>query len=260
MEIGISSASFYPELNTEDTIKLMAETGFSSGEIFLNTPSEYEEDFIKMLIEEKEKYSFNVNSIHSCSSQYEPFLFDKYKRRRDDMLVYYKKLCKAAKMLGAKCYTFHGMRFGSINQEDMGFIVEVYNELAYISMEEGIKLAQENVSWCMSSSLKFLETLKEKCKYPVYFTFDIKQAYKADIDPIKYIDVMGEKIVNYHINDRDEKHLCLLPGHGNVDYKAIHAKLKEAGYEGIATLEVYRENYSGYNELRETKKFLENLF
>ena len=39
------------------------------------------------------------------------------------MFVYFKKVCKAAKILGADCYTFHGMRYQSLD-----FIKnEVYN-------------------------------------------------------------------------------------------------------------------------------------
>ena len=60
MEIGLSSASFYPNVNTEDSIEVMKQLGFESGEIFLNSPSEYEEDFIKELLEEKNKYNFKI--------------------------------------------------------------------------------------------------------------------------------------------------------------------------------------------------------
>ncbi|MCM8709776.1 sugar phosphate isomerase/epimerase [Clostridium sp. SYSU_GA19001] len=259
MEIGLSSASFYPEVNTEDSIKLMASLGFTGGEIFLNTPSEYEEGFIDKLVEETLKYNFNVHSIHCCSSQYEPFLFDKYKRRREDMFVYYRKLCRAAKRLGAACYTFHGMRLSNFNELDKKFIADIYNELSYISMEEGIKLAQENVSWCMSANLEFLKFLNESCSYPIYFTLDIKQAFKAYIDPQKYIEVFGKNIVNFHINDRDEKHICLLPGRGNVNYEQIISKLKDMGYDKMAIIEVYRENYGKYTELKETKTLLEKI-
>ncbi|MBL4935742.1 sugar phosphate isomerase/epimerase [Clostridium sp. YIM B02515] len=259
MKIGLSSASFYPEVNTEDSIKLMTDIGFNSGEIFLNTPSEYEEDFIYKLLEEKSKYNFNISSIHCCSSQYEPFIFDKYKRRREDMLVYYKKLCKAAKLLGASCYTFHGMRFADINTIDRKFIIEVYDELSYISLEQGIKLAQENVSWCISSNLEFIKLLNEECKYPVYYTLDIKQAYKASIEPEKYIEAMGKNIINFHVNDRDKEHICLLPGKGEVDYEKIISLLNSMEYDGMAIIEVYRENYTYYNEICESKDFLLKL-
>lgn len=256
MKIGLSSASFYPDMDTENTIKLMSELGFNSGEIFLNTPSEYEEEFIKKLLEETNKYNFKVYSIHCCSSQYEPFIFDKYKRRREDMLIYFKKLCKAARLLGAKCYTFHGMRLENLNNLDKKFITDVYDELSYISLEEGVKLAQENVSWCMSSNINYINLLNEGCKYPVYYTLDIKQAYKAFTEPEKYIDAMGKNIINFHVNDRDDKHVCMLPGKGVVDYSKIVSKLKSMEYDGMAIIEVYRENYTNYKDLSEAGRLV----
>lgn len=256
MEIGLSSASFYPNIHTENSIALMKSLGFQSGEIFLNSPSEYEENFLINLLEEKNKYSFKINSVHGFSASFEPFLFDSYKRRRDDMIVYFKKLCKAAKLLGAQCYTFHGMRRIDMSFVDMELILEVYNKLAYIAAEEGIKLAQENVSWCMSSDVNFLAEIKEKCKYPLYFTLDIKQAYKGGTNPEDYINIMKRDIVNFHINDRDKDNVCLLPGKGEVDYKKIFCKLKEMSYNGIGIIEVYSNNYLNYDEIIDSKNFL----
>ena len=256
MEIGLSSASFYPNVKTEDSIGLMKKLGFESGEIFLNSPSEYEESFIKGLLEEQSKHNFRVHSVHAFSSSFEPYLFDSYKRRRDDMFVYFKKVCKAAKMLGADCYTFHGMKYQNLSFTANKFIVEVYNQLSYVALEEGIKLAQENVSWCMSSDINFLNMLKENCKYPVYFTLDIKQAYKAGVEPDKYIDVIGTNMINFHINDKDKDNICLLPGKGEVDYKKLSCKLKEIGYNKIGIIEVYSDNYIDLAEISSAKKFL----
>lgn len=256
MNIGVSSASFYPNVKTEDSIELMKQLGFEYGEIFLNCPSEYEENFIHRLLEEKNKHNFKIHSVHGFSSSFEPFLFDSYKRRRDDMLIYFKKICKAAKALGADCYTFHGMRHQGAAFSTNEFVVEVYNELAYAASEEGIKLAQENVSWCMSSDVNFLQMLKEKCKYPIYFTLDIKQAYRVGIKPEEYIEVMGKNIVNFHINDRDKDNICLLPGKGEVNYKKMFCKLKEIGYNKVGIIEVYSNNYSELKEITAAKDFL----
>ena len=197
MDIGLSSACFYPNLHTENSIRKMKELGFNDGEIFLNTPSEYEEEFLKVILEQKELYEFNVNSVHAFSGSFEPYLFDKYDRRKKDMLKQFKKVCKAAKTLGASCYTFHGMRYANFNELDTKFVAETYNELSYIAIESGIKLAQENVSWCMSADIKFLKFLSEECKYPIYFTLDLKQAYKANVSIEKYIKGYGQQYSEY---------------------------------------------------------------
>lgn len=68
MEIGISSACFYPDINLEDSIKLMKSLGFNRGEIFFNCPSEFTEEFTEILLEESKKHEFFINSVHAFSS------------------------------------------------------------------------------------------------------------------------------------------------------------------------------------------------
>ncbi|MFL0251110.1 sugar phosphate isomerase/epimerase family protein [Clostridium neuense] len=259
MKIGLSSAVFYPNVDTEDSLEIISKLGFECAEIFLNSFSEYSEEFIDKLIYEKSTYNISINSVHAFSSSFEPYIFDAYKRRRMDMIKNFKKVCKAGNRLGAICYTFHGMRYQDINTVNKKLVSDIYNELTYIALENNIKLAQENVSWCMSSNLDFLKFLKETCKYDLFFTLDIKQAYRAGIEPYEYINVMGEKLVNFHINDRDRENTCLLPGRGNVDYSKIVNALKKNNYCGNGIVEVYRENYESYGELKECKKKLEKF-
>ncbi len=256
MDIGLSSAVFYPKVETEDSIELISGLGFKCAEIFLNTTMEFEKDFIELLKDKKEKCGLKINSVHSFSPLYEPYLFDSYKRRRIDMLKYFKKVCKAASILGASCYTFHGLRLTDMGEIDFKLIYEVYNTLTYIAGENGIKLAQENVAWCMSSNLQYLNMIKTNTKYPLYFTFDIKQAYKTKIHPFKYLDIMDRSLINFHVNDRDEKNICLLPGDGNVDFISIFDKIKSHNYSGNAIIEVYGNNYTSYSQLTEAKDFL----
>lgn len=260
MEIGISSACFYPDFELEKSIGTMKKIGFNSGELFLNTYYEYSDKILNKLIEEKEKNNFDIKSLHFFSSMYEPYLFDHYKRRRKDALKVFKEICKATNKLGAKSYTFHGMRKSDLdytNKKKILDILDIYNELSYIARENNIYLSQENVSWCMSSDLYFLELLKKHIKYEIKYTCDIKQAYKSGESPAKYIDVMGENLINFHINDRNEEKICMLPGKGNVNYNEIINKLKSVNYKGPLIIEVYRENFKKYEELKEVKDFLE---
>ncbi|SHI85511.1 Sugar phosphate isomerase/epimerase [Clostridium cavendishii DSM 21758] len=259
MNIGISSACFYPIIELEKSISYMKNLGFNSGEIFINTFCELEQDFLSIINEEKQKHNFTINSVHFFSSMYEPFLFDNYKKRRDDCIKVFKKICKATNFLGGKYYTFHGMRFSDFKYINRSLILDVYKELCYIASENNIKLAQENVSWCMSKDLDFLKFLKEELKGELYYTFDIKQAYKALENPMNYLDIMGKDLVNFHINDRSDKEICLLPGKGDVNYKEIFKKLNDINYKNSIIIEVYNENFKSTKEIIESKSFLENL-
>ncbi|MFD3156248.1 sugar phosphate isomerase/epimerase family protein [Haloimpatiens sp. FM7330] len=101
--------------------------------------------------------------------------------------------------------------------------------------------------------------LKEKCKYLIYFTLDIKQAHRANIEPLEYIEIMGEDLINFHINDRNLQCDCLLPGKGEVKYNSILEKLRKINYKGNLIIEVYRKNYLDYNEIEKSKKFLDKI-
>jgi sugar phosphate isomerase/epimerase len=260
MEIGLSSACFYPKVEVEDSIELMKTLGFDIGELFINTPSEFEIDFGKILNENKEKHNFKINSVHGFSSFFEPLIFSQYKRRSKDMIDIFKKICILGNYIGADSYTFHGMRLMDSGSIPNKLIFEIYNELAYIANESGIKFSQENVCWCMSSKLNFLEELKDKVKYPLNFTLDIKQSNKAGIKVEEYIKIMGNKICNFHINDFDNENVCLLPGKGMVDYISIINQLKKVDYKGVGIIEVYGDNYKKFSELTESKNHLNSLF
>ncbi|AJA48747.1 AP endonuclease [Clostridium pasteurianum DSM 525 = ATCC 6013] len=259
MEIGLSSAVFYPNIKTEDSIKLISDLGFTCAEVFLNSPFEYENDFIKKLTYIKESCGLKINSVHSFSSSFEPYLFDAYKRRRRDMLKFFEMVCKAGSSLGASCYTFHGMRNGPTDFISKDLIHDVYNNLTYIAGENDIKLAQENVSWCMSSNLEYLQDLKDNCRYPLYFTLDIKQAYRAGVNPLEYLNIMDKDLINFHINDRNDIYSCLLPGDGDVDFQSIFSKIKSLNYKGNAIMEVYSNNYTSYEDIKKSKRYLEKF-
>lgn len=255
MDIGISSACFYPDMVLEESISVIKNLGFNTGELFINTVSECDLDFILKIKEESLKNKFNIRSVHFFSAMYEPFLFDNYKRRRQDALKLYKKICKATNVLDANLYTFHGMRYKDFKDMDKGLVLDVYKELVYIAKENNIDLAQENVSWCSSSSLDFLKFIKDNI-YDLKYTFDIKQAYKVGKDPLDYLNIMGYDLINFHINDRSEESICALPGMGTVDYNVIFNKLKEINYDKTAIIEVYRENFDKYEELTKVRDFL----
>ena len=127
----------------------------------------------------------------------------------------------------------------------LGYSVKIYN-----SIEEIL----EDVTKTINSVLKYL---KNNIKYDIKFTCDIKQAYKSNENPLHYIDIMGKDLVNFHINDRDEKSICLLPGKGRVNYKPIIEKLKTLDYKGPLIIEVYRDNFKTYEELKDVKDFIE---
>lgn len=259
LEIGISTAIFYPELLTEDAVKKLAEKGFRVMEVFANSFFEFREEYGYELKELAEKEKVKINSVHTVSSAFEPYLFDAYERRREDFFRIYQDFVRFGEILGAKAYTFHGLIRHPHRNMTFSDVVYMYERMVYEAGVHGIALAQENVSWCLSGDLEFLKRLKDAVKEPLKFTLDVKQAVKAGKSPYDYLDIYGEDLMNLHLNDHDRESTCLLPGKGTFDFQTLFHRVEALGYKGPGIIEVYKENYESLEELSESRKYLERI-
>jgi sugar phosphate isomerase/epimerase len=258
MRVGISTACFYPSVNTEDTLDIIKDSGFDLCEVFLEAQCEMGEYYCGKLREKSERLGLDIYSVHAFNGNFEPYLFDKYERRRHEMEMKFRDVCRAASILGAKYYTFHGitsnMPRGNIEEVAMGM-----NKLCRVAEEYKINLSWENVSWCMSGNPEFLKDIDEKIYEKLYFTLDIKQALRSKHYPNEYIDIYGKRLSTVHINDAGIDGTCLMPGRGNLKLKEIVDKVKNIDENIPFIIEVYRENFKAYDELSIAREYLYNI-
>ena len=260
MFVGISTACFYPK-ETENTIEDIAPLGFKHIEVFFNSICECEEDFCAAFRGKIDSLGIACVSAHPYISSMEHFfLFSGYKRRKDDGFLLYKDIFKGAKTLGAKHITFHGDRVFLQTAFSIKQYAKVFMELDLMAKDHGLRLAQENVSWCRSCDLEFLKGLLNETGGDVCFTLDIKQAVRAQRDVFDYIKLLKNKIVNIHINDYTQDKPCLLPFEGDMDYIRLKNALVEMNYGGELIIEVYRDNFSDNADVLKSKKKLEEIY
>lgn len=245
MRLGISTACFYPQ-PLEETIDRIAALGFSTIEIFFNTESEYDPSFLDTLKRLAARNGIEIISIHPYTSLMEGMLlFSNYDRRTQDGLMQYRKYMRAAARLGARYLTFHGERFMAPDMlfDHMDRTYEVYHALCVMARQEGITLTQENVAWCKSRDPEYLRLLVDHVPELCY-TLDIKQANRAGQHWSAYLDVIGHRLRNVHVNDYDTTHSCLLPGEGSMDYDVLVNALRRYQYDHQMLIEVYSANFS----------------
>lgn len=257
MKIGLSTANYYPELNTEDIIDLYGKRGIKEVEIFLNTLSEMEEDYVKLLKEILDRNNMKCSSIHVMSAMLEPCLFDLHKRRREDYIKIYKKTLSAMKILDTKVYTFHGPGKYNVESSPLSHLADCYDRLNYLALEEGVFLAQENVFYLASGDPEFIGKIRNLTKEDMFFTLDIKQARRSGKKIEDFLKVMEGSIVNLHLSDYNKENTCLLPGSGMEDFKSLFKLMKERGYKGNGILELYRNNFKEFTDLVNSMNYLE---
>ncbi len=257
MEIGISLACFYPE-HPEKVVFTASDMGFNICELFLNTYSEMDNDYIRSFSKNCEKYGLEIYSIHPFTSALENYMFfSPYDRRIEDSKRLYKKYCDVAKYLGAKVINIHGDR--GMGLKDFDKYCKCLEPFFELSTQTGITFSHENVFFNSVNHPEFVEKLRYRFGKEINFTFDIKQAHKGGSDPYEVCESMGDNIVNFHINDYDLDNICMLPGEGCVDYKRIFKLLNGNNYTGPAIIEVYRDNFKNKEQILKSVEFLKSI-
>lgn len=255
MKLGMSSAAFYGQMETEDQAALLRDFPVEVCEIFLETHSEYTAAFGALV---KERLAgLACLSVHPKGTQFEQDLFGRSHRQAQDALRTFRGVCEAGQAMGARYYVFHGP-FAVSGRVRPGAIFEVEKRvtgLRAIARAHGLELLWENVSWC---AMQRPEDVREiAALFPdLGFVLDVKQAMRAGVEPIGMVEAMGGRIRHVHALDRDAEGRLCLPGEGTVDWRALMGALRAQGYDGAVILEPYEWMSRDHDALRRSLEHL----
>ena len=256
MKIGISTATFFTKLLTENSFSVIKQCGGECAEIFLTTYYEYEKDFGKILKEKTD--GLEIYSIHTLNTQFEPQLFNAAPRTYNDALKLYKKALQVGQIVGAKCYTFHGIaRLKEATILDPVKIGKRMFELGEIAQDYGIKLCLENVHWASCNSPEFFEIVKEYAPN-IGAVLDIKQARQSNRHWKEYLNVMGSSLENVHISDVKDGKIEMV-GQGEFPFEELIAELKKIEYNKALIIEQYASNYEDFSQVKKSVEYMKNL-
>lgn len=257
MQIGISTSCYYPA-TTEQSLETLLQAGVKTLEVFFNSHSELEEDYLLQLRRMADNAGARILSVHPYTSGMEGLLFfSNYDRRFQDARTYYRKYYRAANLLGAEIVVFHGAYKGqTIAVEEYAQRMDVLDGDATLF---GVTLAQENVERNLSRSPQFLAQLG-RLRPNQRFVFDLKQAVRSQADPLEVLEAMGSGVVHLHLSDHTPEEDCLPPGLGQTDFSRLFASLSAGGYSGSAVIELYRQNFADQNQLDQSLSFLRSFF
>lgn len=247
MKLGISTASFYP-LETELAFEEIAKQGVKNTEIFFNCESELKDSFIDILLEIKEKYGINIDSLHPTMSLAESFMiFSAYERRFSESVRQYDRYAKIAKRLGAKYIIMHGGKPNGILSDEE--YCQRYMTLKSTALQNGVTVLQENVRGFRSGDIEFMRSMIEILGKDAEFCIDIKQAVRTDNEPIAFAKEFLPYTRHFHISDHSIASDCQLPLDGSFDFPTFFELLKNYGYDGSMMIEVYNNSYKSYKEI-----------
>lgn len=258
MDIGVSTACLYP-LETERALYELAELGIKNVEIFINSVDELEGQVLVELRRIIGEYGISVKSMHPFSSPMETlFLFGDYPRRTEYLIDIYKRYFEVMAELGAKVFVLHGAMLSSKVPDER--YMERYLRLYRTAKEFGVTVAQENICYCKSSSVKFIEDMITQLGDEVRFVVDLKQARRSNVDPFRLLDIIGDRVVHLHVSDGDASCDCLPIGKGSFNFNYLFGELDKIKYDNAMIVELYRENYKSYDELALCANNMQKLY
>lgn len=250
MRLGISTASFFSRMYTEDSLAYIGQHGIKTAEVFFDTMSEYTPEFAALIRERALQYGIEIVSVHPMSMQFEPQLFSVGVRQRKDAWKLFEKVLTSARTLHARKYVMHGQATmgGALRNAQYDRIVPIAEDLAELARSYGVQLCWENVSWANFSDPSFVRELLDRTQNDnLFFTLDVKQALRSGYDPLAYIESMGERLAHVHLCDFRLDHngrpSYALPLRGQYDFVRLAQALREINFQGDCMIEAYSDLY-----------------
>src|SRR5262245_57285139 len=164
-----------------------------------------------------------------------------YRRVRID---HTKRPLTLAKELGASCITTEpgGPLEGRSRAECLALFVEMLKPVVEHAEKECVMLLVEpEPDLLIETADQYLEFASKLSSPYLGLNFDIGHAYCVKDDPATTVRRLGQLIRHVHLEDiaATRIHHHLIPGEGAIDFASTLTALKEIGYNGWVTIELY---------------------
>ncbi len=274
MEFAFSTNAF-KKYSLVETINVLAEIGYGGIEILCDVPHAYPKTQsnsditeIKQLISKLNLSISNLNAftLFAIGDTYHPSWIENdlnYRKLRIDHTL---DCIKLARKLGAK----------NISTEPGGPVMnnELTKEKSLKVFEHGInqvlKTAEEtNVSvlvepepgLLIENSEQFVDFIKNFETESIGLNLDIGHFFCVGEDPSQVIHKLSEYIRHVHLEDisGDRLHNHLILGEGAIDIDSALMSLKDIGYDGFITVELYPYQDHPVYAAKQAMKFIKSL-
>jgi len=265
MQVGLSTASFFPSYETAAALDIICKHKAPVCEVFMNGPSQYSPVFAKQCLKKANDAGVKIVSVHAMASQYEPQLFSPLASQRKDAQDTLRRVLEAGAIMGAKAHSFHGLLY-YLNRPpgpmDYDKLARQTAEILKIYCEFEINMAWENVHYAIFHKPDFPKNLHDRLYGAdnLLFCLDVKQAALSDADPCAFIEGIGDKLSHVHLCDVRGR-MPRLPGEGELDFPALAAKLAEQKPQNVpALLETYASCSTDVEEIIKNMKKCQEIF
>ena len=277
MKLAFSSNA-YMHFSIEDTIRKIAELGYSGIEILADVPHAWP----SFLLEERKQSirdhldrhgltianinAFMMNAVADPRQPYwHPGWTDPDPHYRAIRREHTKRTLHLAKEIGARNITTEPGGLLTPEQSWAQGAQIFYDELmpcVEVAEKLGILLLIEPEPDLLIEKFDQYLNFVSRVQSPwVGLNFDIGHAYCVGEDPQDWVERMAPYTKHYHVEDiaATRVHRHLIPGRGAIDFRSTLQAIARTGYDGWVTVELYPYIDNPDDAAREARSYLTSI-
>lgn len=234
MKIGISTACFYPNRETEAAVRTIKSLGADCAEVYLRTFYEYRPEFAKAVA--PDICGLDVCSVRVNPLNFEPQFFNVSRRIRGDGFYWLDQIMRSAQLFGAGNYTFRGVACGADLYGDFDGLSAYIRGVTEFCARYGLNVCLENAHNGLYNRPSVFGELKARCP-ELSGAFDLKQARASGYPYQMYLKDMAGAISQVYLSDVDADGKICLPGEGLTGFSELFKQLKDIGFDGAVLID-----------------------
>ncbi|GAA0237317.1 sugar phosphate isomerase/epimerase family protein [Haladaptatus pallidirubidus] len=268
MKFGFSTNAFR-EYQLEETISILANAGYDGIEILLDEPhlfpAEADEKRIKRIRNVLDDHDLTVSNCnafmlsaidrteksriakypHETELFHHPSFIEPAAVDRQNRIEHTKTALKTAAELNVPQISIQPggpVPKGTSQEQAMEMFIEALQEVTETAEMVGVDvLVEPEPDLLIETSNQFLKLADQIDSSRVGCNFDVGHFYCVDEDPVDLIYELDSYTGHYHLEDipADRTHEHTQLGNGAIDINGFLDSLKETGYDGFVTIELY---------------------
>ncbi len=256
MKLAFSSNA-YLNFSIEETIRRIVQAGYEGIELLADVPHAWpagllpeQKERIRRALEEHRLEISNINAfmMNAVADPRQPYWHPswiEHPHYRAIRREHTKRALRLARELGAPNITTEPGGPLEPGQSWADAARTFYDELmpcVEVAEEVQVLLLIEPEPGLLIERFEQYEEFVARIDSPwVGLNFDIGHAYCVGQDPQDWVARMAAHTKHYHLEDiaATRVHQHLIPGHGAIDFEATLRAIRDSGYQGWLTVELY---------------------
>jgi sugar phosphate isomerase/epimerase len=252
------STNAYLKYPFDEAVRRLAAIGYAGVEIMADVPHAWpaflldgQKQAIRDALAKNRLAISNINSfmMHAVNDRrqryWHPSWIEPDPNYRAVRIDHTMRALTLARELGAKCITTEPggpLEPGQTWSAGLKVFVETLKPVVEHAEKEGVLLLIEpEPGLLVETADQFLELMQYFDSPAVGLNFDIGHSYCVGDDPATTIPRVAKYIRHFHLEDiaATRVHHHLVPGEGAIDFAATFRAIRQIGYDGWVTIELY---------------------